>query len=156
MNATQVSRPDESRRTTRTVRPMIDLKRIELAPVDYWYDLDYLEVRRLVDTMSADEWRALEDVVPTQGSLVQERIAYVLNDVEHPPGVRILLRMCASADRDAALAARESLRQLPPALVHETAEELFPRGTPLHAAIAASRSTNAILDLPEFRSPPSP
>ncbi|GAA0750389.1 hypothetical protein LRH25_20235 [Ideonella azotifigens] len=117
---------------------MLDFDLISRATDDYWYDHEFLEVRHQMERFSPDEWADLERMCVVLPSETQERIAYVLGDIDCTATARILFRLCKSSARDTVLTASEALRGLSYEAVRAGAQSLCPT--------AHGSSTNELLE----------
>jgi hypothetical protein len=117
---------------------MIDFDIVSRATDDYWYDHEFLVVRRQMERFSPHEWADLESACVVLPSETQERIGYVLGDIEGTASARILLRLCKSSAHDTVLTAREALR----GLKYETVRA----GALSSSPTAHGSSTNELLD----------
>ena len=129
---------------------MIDFAIAETAGDDLWADHASERVSKQLESLSAADWEALSLELATRRLVVQERIAQLLGQCDVVQAAEILLRMAASKDRELALAARESLREMRFQLVTSGACRLSSRGMLAPEAVACV-SINEILDVIEHR-----
>lgn len=129
---------------------MIDLATVETAGDDFWADHESERVSKQLKSYSAADWNALSLELPMRAAVFQERIAQLLGQCNFVQAAEILLRMAASKDRELALTARESLREMGFQLVVSGASRLSSQGV-LAPDVVACASINEILDVIEHR-----
>jgi len=130
---------------------MIDFERVKLAGDDLWSDHELVIWSERIASFTETEWQALTRELGAQESIVQERIAQILSDFDHEQAADILLPLAASADREVALTARESLRCMHLKVVAASARRLSSIGQLDVGRVVEFSSINAILDAIEYR-----
>lgn len=91
---------------------MVDFESVALSSTDIWYDHECMVIQAQVERLSPNEWEEFERKCLAAPAASQERLAYVLGEIDSPSSAHLLLRLCKSPERETTLTARESLRQL--------------------------------------------
>lgn len=126
---------------------MIDLGFIEDVTVDYWYDVGCLLSRRTLERFSEPEWTQLAHAWPTQSEVWQERLAYIVGEGGTVREAELLLSMYYLANKNIALSAAESLRQMPFPMVRQAAIGVAAKSRFEASAACDCITTNQILDV---------
>jgi hypothetical protein len=128
---------------------MINFTLIADAGDDLWSDHESQQVSAQIARFTTEEWRSLASAIATQGVVARTRIAQMLGDFNLESAADVLLPLAASCDREVALTARESLREMSFHVVAASAKRLAAEGKLAKARQTAFRSINEILDFIE-------
>ena len=105
---------------------MVHFDSVARTHTDFWYDHECGVVQAQVERLSPNEWEEFERQCMALPAGTQERIAYVLGEIDSASSARILLQLCSSPERDTVLTAREALRSLTFESVRQGALSLSP------------------------------
>ena len=108
---------------------MINFDSVIHAHDDLWYDQECEVVRAEVERLAPSAWEAFERQCLLLPARTQERMAYVLGDVDTVGSARLLLQLCRGPAGDTALTAREAIRSMTPDIVKQAALTLSPAFT---------------------------
>jgi len=117
---------------------VVDFDSVASVSDDFWYEHECSLVLRQVQGLSPTEWGEFQRECLLLPDKSQERIAYVLGDVDTTASARLLLQLCECRHRDTVLTAREAARSLSFDSVIGAALDLWPSVT--------GSNTNEVLD----------